>query len=417
MEGEKLKRRKVLVTNSIIPYFIGISGDLMFFIAISTLFLTVVKGLTAAQISLLSTVSNLSCILLQIPALKIIQKIGNEKSIRLGTIMLLCSSLLITFGNQYWVILVGYILYQPSFLFKKMDHVVLKSNLNYLKRGNDYIKVANQSNIIYSVITMLIALVAGSIFAINHYMPMYLCIGICVINVLLSFCIFDVSEERQEIKKEESKKKTKFSPIAIMTIASFALLYPIINVGQGNVTLFIQYNLQDCFDIGLTATYLSFIIVTSRIARVLGNLAFKKVYSKLKDKVSILFAIITILAFAIVILGSYFHNSILLKFVLMTIGFDLILAIRDSFDAYANDLILKNTKKEQQQKAVSYLQLARRIVATAINLVVSMLLLKIDLFYIIICLMILAIAGLGTNIKLYKIVKEKYRKEELGNEC
>lgn len=417
MEGEKLKRRKVLVTNSILPYFIGISGDLMFFIAISTLFLTIVKGLNAAQISLLSTVSNLSCILLQIPALRIIQKIGNEKSIRLGTIMLLCSSLLITFGNQYWVILMGYILYQPSFLFKKMDHVVLKGNLNYLKKGNDYIKVANQSNIIYSVITMLIALVAGSIFAINHYMPMYLCIGICVINVLLSFCIFDVSEERQEIKKEESKKKTKFSKIAIMTIASFALLYPIINVGQGNVTLFIQYNLQDCFDIGLTATYLSFIIVTSRIARVLGNLAFKKVYSKLKDKVSILFAIITILAFAIVILGSYFHNLILLKFVLMTIGFDLILAIRDPFDAYANDLILKNTKKEQQQKAVSYLQLARRIVATVINLVVSMLLLRIDLFYIIICLMILAIAGLGTNIKLYKIVKEKYRKEELCNEC
>lgn len=242
MEGEKLKRRKVMVSNSILPYFIGISGDLMFFIAISTLFLTVVKGLTAAEISLLSTISNLSCILLQIPALKIIQKIGNEKSIRLGTFMLLCSSLLITFGNQYWMILIGYILYQPSFIFKKMDHVVLKSNLNYLKKGNDYIKIANKSNIIYSVITMLIALIAGNMFAKNHYTAMYFCIGICVINVLLSFCIFDVSEEKEEIVRKQ-QSKTKFSKIAIMTILSFALLYPIINVGQGNVTLFIQYNL------------------------------------------------------------------------------------------------------------------------------------------------------------------------------
>ena len=80
MEGEKLKRRKVMVSNSILPFFIGISGDLMFFIAISTLFLTVVKGLTAAQISLLSTVSNLSCILLQIPALKIIQNISYQNN-------------------------------------------------------------------------------------------------------------------------------------------------------------------------------------------------------------------------------------------------------------------------------------------------------------------------------------------------
>lgn len=72
MEGEKLKRRKVIVSNSIIPYFIGISGDLMFFIAISTLFLTIVKGLSAAEITFLTTISNLSYILLQVPALKII---------------------------------------------------------------------------------------------------------------------------------------------------------------------------------------------------------------------------------------------------------------------------------------------------------------------------------------------------------
>lgn len=405
MEEEKLKRRKVILSNSIMPYFIAISGDLMFFIAISTLFFTVVKGLSASEISLLATVGNLSCILLQIPALKIIQKIGNKKAIRLGTIMLLCSSLLITFANSYTTIIVGYILYQPAFLFKKMDHIVLKNNLNYLKKDNEYIKVANKSNIIYSVITMLIALVAGNIFAINHYLPMYFCIGICIINVLLSFCIFDVREEKQERIEKKEKTKTKFSNIAMMTIASFALLYPIINVGQSNVTLFIQYNLQKHFDVSLTATYLSFIIVTSRIARILGNLAFKKIYSKLKDKVSILLAGITIIAFISIVIGSCLEGTIFWKIVLMTIGFDLILAIRDSFEVYSNDLILKNTTEEQKQKAISYLQLARRIVETMISFVFSMLLLKIDLFYIIVCLMILAIISLIVNYKLYRMVR------------
>ncbi len=89
MEGEKLKRRKAIVSNSIMPFFTGISEDLMFFIAISTLFLSIVKGLSASQITFLSTISNLFCILLQLPALKIIQKIGNLRAIRLGTIMLL----------------------------------------------------------------------------------------------------------------------------------------------------------------------------------------------------------------------------------------------------------------------------------------------------------------------------------------
>lgn len=405
MEGEKLKRRKVIVSNSIMPYFIGISGDLMFFIAISTLFLTIVKGFSAAEISFLSTSSNLAYIVLQIPALKIIGKIGNEKAIRLGTFMLLGSSLLITFGNQFFTILIGYILYQPAFLFKKMDQVVLKSNLSYLNKGEEYIKLANKSNIIYSVITMLIALIAGGIFAINHYLPMYFCIGICVINVLLSFCIFDV-EEQQEIVKEKTKRKVKFSKIAIMTIFAFAILYPAINVGQSNVTLFIQYQLQNYFEVGLTATYLSFIVVTSRIARILGNLAFKKIYEKYKDKVNILFSIITLVAFASVVLGGCIENSTILKFLLMTIGFDLILAVRDPLEAYMNDLLLKNTTVKQQQKAISYLQLARRIVATIISLVFSMLLLKIDLFYIIICLMVLVILSLGVNKRLYEMVME-----------
>lgn len=138
MEGEKLKRRKAILSNKILPYFIGISDDLMFFIAIKTLFFTVVKGLSASQITFLTTVTNVSYILMQMPALKIIQKIGNVRAIRLGTIMFLCSSLLITFGNHYIVIIIGFMLYQPAHLFKKMEQVALKNNLTYLNKQDCY---------------------------------------------------------------------------------------------------------------------------------------------------------------------------------------------------------------------------------------------------------------------------------------
>lgn len=407
MESEKLKRRKVILSNNILPYFIGISDDLMFYIAISTLFLTVVKGLSAAQISFLTTISTLSCILLQVPALKIIHKIGNTKSIRLGTLMLLSSALLITFGNNYSTIIIGYILYQPSFLFKKMEHVVLKNNLTYLNKENDYIKLSNKTHTIYAVITTVIALIAGAIFAMNHYMPMYLCISICIINILMSYCIFDIREnEQEETGTNENKEKIKFPKIIMTIFLSFALLYPTINIGQSNTTLFLQYNLQEYFDIGLTATYLSFIVVSSRFARIFGNIIFGKLYKKFKDKVNLILPTIAIIAFACVIIGSCFQSITILKFIFMTIGFDLILAVRDPFDTYTNDLLLKNTKVEEQQKAISYLQLSRRIVESSISLIFSILLIKIDLFYIILCLMILAIVGFIINSKLYKMIKQ-----------
>lgn len=404
MEREKRKRKEVILSNNILPYFIALSDDLMFFIAISTLFLTVVKGLSPSQISFLITISTLSCILLQIPAFKIIHKIGNTKSIRLGTIMLLASALFITFGNNYGTIIIGYMLYQPSFLFKKMEHVVLKNNLTYLNKENNYIKLVNKTHIIYAIITAVIALMAGTIFAINHYMPMYLCIGICIINIIMSYCIFDVSGNRQEeMETNEEKKKIKFSKIVYMIFLSFALLYPTINIGQNNITLFIQYHLQEYFDIGLTATYLSFIIVSSRVTRIFGNIIFGKLYKKFKDKVNLILSSIAIIAFTCVIMGSYFHSVIIIKFIFMTIGFGLILAIRDPIDTYASDLLLKNTKMEEQQKAISYLHLSRRIVETTISFIFSIVLTKIDLFYVIICLIILSMVGLIINIRLYKM--------------
>lgn len=322
--------------------------------------------------------------------------------------MLLSSSLLITFGNNYIIIVMGYILYQPAFIFKKMEQVVLKNNLSYLNKQNDYIRLANKTYIIYAVLTMIIALIAGAIFDINHYMPMYLCIGICAINVFMSFCIFDINgnDDRHEEEKIKSNKKSKFSKLMTMILLSFAFVYPVVNVGQPNSQLFIQYNLQEHFDVRLTATYLSFIIVSSRIARILGNLVLKKIYTRFKDKVNLILVTAIVIAFACIILGSCFDNSIIIKFALMTIGFDLILAIRDPFDTYITDLLLKNTVAEDQQKAISYLQFSRRIVATTISLLFSMLLIKIELVYIMICLMILAVIGLGINSKLYKMIKE-----------
>ncbi len=411
MKGEKLKRRKAILSNKILPYFIGISDDLMFFIAIETLFFTVVKGLSASQITFLTTVTNISYLVMQIPALKIIQKIGNVRAIRLGTIMFLCSSLLITFGNHYIAIMVGFMLYQPAFIFKKMEQVVLKNNLAYLNKQDEYFKIANKAHIIYAVITMIIALIAGGIFAINHYLPMYFCIGICVINVLLTFCIFDVGETTQVIKENQKKEKTKLSNIIIMIFLSFGLLFPIISIGQSNSTLFIQYNLQKYFEIGTTATYLSLIIVTSRMARILGNIVFKKLYEKYKDKVNLIITVITILAFALLLLGSCLQTIAIIKFIIMTIGFDLILAIRDPFDTYISDLLLKNTKPKEQQKAVSYLQLTRRIVASMLSLIFSMLLLKIDLFFVICILVILTIISLMINWKLYKLIKKEKKSE------
>ena len=64
--------------NKIFPWYSGLSGDLLFWIAIDTLFLAVVKNFNSSQIVSLTSVSLVTCILLQMPLLKIINKIYNK---------------------------------------------------------------------------------------------------------------------------------------------------------------------------------------------------------------------------------------------------------------------------------------------------------------------------------------------------
>ena len=129
--GVKMEQEKIAKFNRIFPWYAGLSRDLLFWIAIDTLFLTVVKNLNASQIVSLSSISSIVCIVLQIPLLKIIRKIGNTKSVRLSSLLLLISSLLLTFGQNYVIIALGMIIYEMAFTFQNMINAALKNNLNY----------------------------------------------------------------------------------------------------------------------------------------------------------------------------------------------------------------------------------------------------------------------------------------------
>lgn len=403
MEEEKIIKR-IEITNKILPWFMALTDDLMFFISVSTLFFKIVKNYTLFQITFLTTIFSMTYLLLQIPLLKIIKKIGNIKSIRIATFLLLCASILITFGTNYIITIIGYIFFGASVIFKTMDNIILEKNLIYMDKKENYIKELNKSKIIYSVITTIIALIGGMLFNINNYLPMYLCILVCFINFMTSFFIVEVEYTKIENKKD-LKQQFKFSNTIILILISYALLYSIISIGQDNIQLFAQINLEKSFEINKTATYLGIIIMTSRIARILGNLIFKQKVSKIKDKINIILPTIAIIAFGFVHIGNILKTYGTIKIIFITIGFDLILAIRDPIQINSRALILRKTEDDKKQQAISYLELSRRISETIINTILSIMLIKIQLIYIINILAILTIISLIINTKLYKIIR------------
>ena len=201
-----MEQEKMAKFNRIFPWYAGLSDDLLFWAAIDTLFLTVVKDFNASQIVSLTTVSLITCIVLQVPLLKIIKKIGNTNSVRLGSMLLLVSSILLTFGKNYIDIVLGKVIYEIAFTFQNMVNAVLKNNLELQNRNNEYIKVKTKANTIYATATMIISFIASLMFNLNNYLPMLGCITFCLICFILSFYIVDYSKYNKI--KEESQMKS-----------------------------------------------------------------------------------------------------------------------------------------------------------------------------------------------------------------
>ncbi len=389
----------------IYPIFASFAEDLVFFVPIDTLFLTNVKGLNASQITAMTMFSLIICILFQKLILYIVKKIGNVKSLRLGAGMLLIASVILTFGKSFAIMLLYKSTYELAIMFLNMDEIILKNNLKAVNREGEYFKIRNKAKIIYAVITLFTALIAGKIFNINNYLPLYLSIILYTIVLVISFFYYET--ELHSIDKPKIKvKKIKITTIMFYVILSNAMFYSIIKMGQNNSKLFMQYDFQKIFSIEIVTYYITLIVFLSRIARLFGNVVFGKLYLKIKDKISVILTLTLSLAFLFLIIGHFIDFSFLCKFLFMALGFFLILAVRDSFQTYIEDVALTISNKNEQQEVIIKIETYRRLGTLILSTIFTLMLIKYELIVIEFILLGLSIIEVFINSRLCCYLKK-----------
>lgn len=401
--------KKINRSIKIQPLFSAFSDDLIFLVPIDTLFLTITKGLNASQIQFMTMLSLMIGILSRRVLLNLSNKIGNIKSLRLGSLLLLISAIIITFGKQPIIIYVYRVVYELAFMFLAMSLIVLKDNLQYINKGNEYFKIRNKTKILYSTTTMVTALLSGYLFNLNNYLPLFAQIVLCLIMFIMSFLLYDVeteSKNNDKVKKDSNIVK-KFVGINLLIILSFAISTTIVKLGQNNSKLFMQYDFQKFLSTEMVTYYITIIVFISRIARLLGNVIFGKVYKKANDKMNIIITVFLTLAFVLLIIGHYINFSFVYKVIIMSTGFFLILATRDSFKLYLEDIALENTKKEEQKKILIDMQVYMKVFSLIGSAIFTLILLKYELIVLEFILLGMCIIELCINSKLYKLLKTK----------
>lgn len=402
--------KKINRSIKIQPLFSAFSDDLIFLVPIDTLFLTITKGLNASQIQFMTMLSLMIGILSRRVLLNLSNKIGNIKSLRLGSLLLLISAIIITFGKQPIIIYVYRVVYELAFMFLAMSLIVLKDNLQYINKGNEYFKIRNKTKILYSTTTMVTALLSGYLFNLNNYLPLFAQIVLCLIMFIMSFLLYDVeteSKNNDKVKKDSNIVK-KFVGINLLIILSFAISTTIVKLGQNNSKLFMQYDFQKFLSTEMVTYYITIIVFISRIARLLGNVIFGKVYKKANDKMNIIITVFLTLAFVLLIIGHYINFSFVYKVIIMSTGFFLILATRDTFKLYLEDIALENTKKEEQKKILIDMQVYMKVFSLIGSAIFTLILLKYELIVLEFILLGMCIIELCINSKLYKLLKTKW---------
>lgn len=386
------------------PWYYAFEGDLLFYIAIDTLFLTVVKNFSSAQVVSLASVSTFACILLQFPILGIIRKIGNTASVRIGALFLLLSAIFITIGPNYWLVVLGRIFHDVAGIFRSASVVALENCLDEAENRQEFVKIRTQGNTLYATITMLISFVASLMFNCHPYLPMVGCITTCSIGLILSFFVADTTPYNKLSRKARTKVKLNYNKFILLAIVVFGLFYPVVTSGQSDGKLFIQQNLLAELSVDNTSLIIGAIVCISRIVRVVSNIVFMKLYMKYRTWMGIILTLMLGTSISCLLFGS-FIAPLFVRITVMSLGYMIILFVRDPFRLYIQDVLFDYTPKEQHQTLMTLMEFAVKVGTAGTGFVATLVLLKYSMAVVMAITLCIAIIEITLSIWLYKLVK------------
>lgn len=193
------------------------SFDLLFYYAIIYLFLTIEKGISAAEVLQFDAFYIFFKFLTQIPSTLLIQKIGKRKSIIIANVVLTIHILIIMCAANFEQLLISQLLCALGFTIK----ATCETDLLYdaiprgEKRGSTFAKIDGKANARHYYIEAISSIISGFLFVINPYLPLVLCFVILVFVSVLStkFEELQKMETKNTIKTEMKNLKYSFRNI------------------------------------------------------------------------------------------------------------------------------------------------------------------------------------------------------------
>lgn len=195
---------KSKINMKLYPLYKMFSWDLLFYYAISFLFLTQVKDFSASQVLSAEAFYIFFKLFTQFICVPFVDNLGKKNSLILGNMLVALSVYIIIIANSFSHILISYFvmaigyglkdLCEPSLLYNSVPPCENKQNI--------FSKIDSKGSSLWFFTDGITSIVASFSYVINPYLPMYFCIACLLFSTFISLGFEDESLTDKNFKDE-----------------------------------------------------------------------------------------------------------------------------------------------------------------------------------------------------------------------
>ena len=194
------------------PIYKMFSWDLLCFYSIEFLFYTKTKGVTASQVLIINAFYVLFKILMQVPAVTIVDMLGRRKGIIIGNILLAIYLVVLIIAPGMIGVIIADFICALGFDMK----LIAETNLLYdsvSTNGGEglYLNLDSKGGSWYHWLNGMVCLTAGYLFVYNNYLPILVCLGFVIVSLVLSFGFKDIYSVKEIEKKNIGQVLKEYS--------------------------------------------------------------------------------------------------------------------------------------------------------------------------------------------------------------
>ncbi len=301
------------------PIYKLFSYDILFYYAVSILFLTGVKGFSLSQTALISSIYSFAAILSQIPASIVADKIGLRNSMIAGNILIMIWAIFYLTVPSFSIIIIGEFCCAFGFALKGVsESPFLYSSLKKINKVSSFAKIEGKGSSLYFIVEAVASISAGYLYFINPYLPMIFTATCALTATILAFYmkpIKNVEKAKASTKERFTEMFSGFKFIFNSKRLHAILIFACVFYGiRALSNLYIKTFLND---INVSSTLFGYIFAFASIASAIGSLVQDKIERRHRNKTLTTIAITYILSFVLIgMLALIFKNYN----VLLTVG-------------------------------------------------------------------------------------------------